>query len=391
MKYILTVATFLFVISNSYADKKVNWLSWDEAITAAKKNPKKIYIDIYTDWCGYCKKMDRETFSDPKVIKYLNENFYPVKFDAEQKEAIDFNGTEFKHRPGGRGGVHELAVALLNNQMGYPAFVILDEEFSRILISPGFKGPSDVMMEMEFANNETYKVKSWNAFKAEFVAKQRMEAAKANPVKPTAPTKPATPAKRNTTATPAKPSTPAKSTNTTTRTTKPSSKGVVHPEATASKYENEVYKVVEDMPRFPGCEDKDMDKNEKSKCSKQLMLEFIYKNLKYPKAAKAGNIEGQVIVQYEVASSGEIQNARVLRDIGGNCGEEALRVVKKMPTWIPGKQRGRAVNVQYTLPIKFSLSNDVGEEVKPLSKKELKKKQKEEKKQLKLKKPDEKM
>lgn len=143
---------------------KVNWLSWEEAIEANKKSPKKIFIDVYTDWCGWCKKMDKSTFVDPAIVKELNENFYAVKFDAEQKESITFDGNEFKFINQGRRGVHQLAYSLLDGQMGYPAFVFLDESFSRIMISPGYKEPKQLTKELEFTKTEAYKKISWEEY-----------------------------------------------------------------------------------------------------------------------------------------------------------------------------------------------------------------------------------
>lgn len=377
MKYLISALCILFVMTSSNAQDKVNWVSWEEAMTAAADNPKKVYIDIYTDWCGYCKKMDRETFTDPEVVKYLNENFYPVKFDAEQKEEITFNETSFKHRPGGRGGVHELAVALLNNQMGYPAFVILDEEFARILISPGYKGPKDVMMEMEFANEEMYKTKGWNAYKAEKTAAQRAEAAKAlaaktanntpakakvnqqaTPAKPNAPATPAKPATAGKQATPSKPAAPAKpnvtgEANKATATKRPPPPPPVHP----GDEEEELYKVVEEMPIFAGCDEFEGDKMAKRKCGEEKMLQFIYKNLKYPDGARKKKVDGMVVVQFTIGKNGAVRNAKVVRNIGEGCGEAALEVVNAMPTWTPGKQRGKPVAVLYTLPVRFKLED----------------------------------
>ena len=381
MKYILSTLCLLFVLNIAQAQKKVNWLSWEQAITAAAETPKKIYVDIYTDWCGYCKKMDRETFTDPGVIKYLNDNFYAVKFDAEQKEEIMFNETSFKHRPGGRGGVHELAVALLNNQMGYPAFVILDEEFARILISPGFKGASDVMMEMKYANEELYKTKHWNAYKAEQVALKRASEIKANPSTPATPASPATKTKplvdkmpatsasKGKPATPSKPTTSAQAKTTTNR--KPQAKArtpeskqkkdvnvnvVEISESTTPNSENEeVLKVVEQMPRFPGCEGQGLDKNAVGKCAQDKMLQYIYNNLKYPSEAKENGIDGMVVLQFKVEKDGSINDAKIIRDVKGGCGAEALRVVNSMPAWTPGMNKGEKVAVLYTLPVRFNM------------------------------------
>lgn len=143
---------------------KIKWMTWDEAIEANKKEPKKIFVDVYTNWCGWCKKMDKSTFVNPEVVKELNENFYAVKFNAEQKESILFDGNEFTFVNQGRRGVHQLAYSLLDGRMGYPAFVFLDETFSRIMISPGFKKVNELMKEIEYTKTEAYKKTSWQEF-----------------------------------------------------------------------------------------------------------------------------------------------------------------------------------------------------------------------------------
>lgn len=136
--------------------EEIKWYTWAEATELSKTAPKKVFIDLYTDWCGWCKKMDKSTFQDPEVIKYLNENFYPVKFNAERKDAITWNETTFEFIQSGRRGVHQLAYALLDGRLGYPAFVTLDESFARIMISPGFKKAPQLMKELVFAKDEKY-------------------------------------------------------------------------------------------------------------------------------------------------------------------------------------------------------------------------------------------
>lgn len=116
----------------------------------------------------------------------------------------------------------------------------------------------------------------------------------------------------------------------------------------------EIFKVVEDMPRFPGCESEG-DKAAKQQCATKKMLEFIYKNIKYPAIARENGVEGTVVVTFVVEKDGAITDARVVRDIGAQCGDEALRIVEMMPKWVPGKQRGRSVRVQFNLPVRFKL------------------------------------
>ncbi len=121
---------------------------------------------------------------------------------------------------------------------------------------------------------------------------------------------------------------------------------------------DEIFKVVEQMPRFPGCEDKGTDK-EKEECAKGKMLEFIYKNLKYPAIARENGVDGQVVLQFVVDKDGSITETKIVRDIGAGCGAAAEAVVNSMNSmgakWTPGKQRGRPVKVLYTLPVKFKL------------------------------------
>jgi protein TonB len=125
----------------------------------------------------------------------------------------------------------------------------------------------------------------------------------------------------------------------------------------------EIFKVVEEMPRFPGCEDLSTV-NEKKACAQEKLLKFIYDNIKYPSIARENNVSGTVVVQFVVESDGSIGEAQILRDIGAKCGEEAMRIVKLMKDmperWTPGKQRGHNVPVYFILPVKFVLVGNEG-------------------------------
>ncbi|MCB0669253.1 MAG: DUF255 domain-containing protein [Saprospiraceae bacterium] len=146
--------------------KAVKWYTFAEALELNKENPKKMFIDVYTDWCGWCKKMDKYTFTDPAVAAYLNEHYYPVKFNAEQKESIEFKGYTLKYLDNvGSRGVHELAYALLDGQLGYPAFVYLDNKQDRISISPGYKEADAMLTELEFIGEEHYNNMTYQEFK----------------------------------------------------------------------------------------------------------------------------------------------------------------------------------------------------------------------------------
>ncbi len=143
---------------------KIEWMTWEEAIEKNDKNPKKIFIDVYTDWCGWCKRMDATTFKDKEVVNYMNEHFYSVKLDAEQKEDIVYKGHTFKYVANGRRGYHELAAALLENKMSYPSFVAMDEKVDRITIIPGYRQADDMLDVLGYIGDNNYKTKTYDQY-----------------------------------------------------------------------------------------------------------------------------------------------------------------------------------------------------------------------------------
>lgn len=127
--------------------------------------------------------------------------------------------------------------------------------------------------------------------------------------------------------------------------------------------EREIFKVVEESPRFPGCENLQGTLEDKKKCADEKMLEYLYKQIKYPQEAKAAGVQGRVVLTFVIEKDGSITDAKIIRNIGGGCGEEALRVINTMNTmpekWIPGKQRGEKVAVQYNIPIQFKMDDKI--------------------------------
>jgi len=113
------------------------------------------------------------------------------------------------------------------------------------------------------------------------------------------------------------------------------------------------------MPRFPGCENEAGDHAAKKACADKKMLQYIYKNLKYPAIARENGVEGMCVIQFVVGKNGAVNEAKIVRDIGAGCGDAALSVVNGMNNlpekWTPGKQRGKSVKVLYTLPVRFKL------------------------------------
>jgi len=126
----------------------VTWNKIDDLEQIAKSGDKKVLIDVYTSWCGWCKVMDKKTFTDPEVISYLNDNFHLVKFNAEQKQPITYKGKTYEWVPTGRKGVNMLAHEMLNGRLGYPSLVYLDENLGTIRVSPGYKTPEKLLTEL---------------------------------------------------------------------------------------------------------------------------------------------------------------------------------------------------------------------------------------------------
>lgn len=142
----------------------VKWLTFEEAVELSKKEKKKIFVDVYTDWCGWCKVMDKSTFNDPAVAKVLNAQFYPVKLNAEQREDITFSGHTFKFVSNGRSGYHELAASLLNNKLSYPTVVFLTDDFKIIQPIPGYRKADEFHKIAQYIGEDHYINGTWEDF-----------------------------------------------------------------------------------------------------------------------------------------------------------------------------------------------------------------------------------
>lgn len=161
------IVLFLFV-ALSISAQEVNWLTFEEAIELNQKEPRKIIVDVYTDWCGYCKVMDKNTFSNNIVADYMNTAYYPVKFNAEQTADVTLDETTYKFVAQGARGYHELAAALLNNQMSYPSVVFLDEQNRIIHIQKGYVQAKPFDEIIKFIGGDHYKTTKWEDFQASY-------------------------------------------------------------------------------------------------------------------------------------------------------------------------------------------------------------------------------
>ena len=138
MKKIVLWILFLLFGANGFAQEKpeIKWYSFEEVVSLVEKDPKMVLVDVYTDWCGWCKKMDKKTFTDRKVIEYINENFYAVKMNAEDNhKKFSFRGAEYS----------EQTMARAMRVSSYPNFVIMDMAMENITQMPGYREPADFL------------------------------------------------------------------------------------------------------------------------------------------------------------------------------------------------------------------------------------------------------
>ena len=148
----------------------VKWYSIEEAEKLAMANPRPMIIDTYTDWCGWCKKLDQDTFSNPVIAEILNTKFYPVKFDAEGKKPVTFQGKSFTN-DGKSGPTHQLAVALITGQGGYPNLVFLDNKLQLLTNVPGYREPKEMEMLLSFFAEKAYEKQNFQDFQKTFKGK----------------------------------------------------------------------------------------------------------------------------------------------------------------------------------------------------------------------------
>ena len=154
---IMTVNLNLHAGQDNKETAKINWVTIEEMQQLAAENPKKIFVDIYTDWCGWCKRMDANTFSHPQIAEYINENYYAVKLNAEQDEPIVFRGQEYvNENPGQRRSSHNFARALLQGRMSYPSVAFFDEELNLITAIPGYREPRQFEPVLVFFSEDHY-------------------------------------------------------------------------------------------------------------------------------------------------------------------------------------------------------------------------------------------
>lgn len=159
MKKSIIIILLLIGTTQVKAQDGINWLSMDEALALQLDSPKKIIMDVYTSWCGPCKLLDKNTFSNADVIKFINKNYYPVKFNAEGTDDINYDGITYdnpNYQAGrkGRNSQHLFAKAL--KITGYPSIVFFNKDGGFIQTVVGYKTPQQLEIYLKMMANDDY-------------------------------------------------------------------------------------------------------------------------------------------------------------------------------------------------------------------------------------------
>lgn len=148
--------------------EKIKWLTLSELQTEYAQKNKPILIDVYTGWCGWCKVMDKETYSNNKVTAYINAHYYAVKFDAESTDSVSFANKKYGFNQAYN--ANDLAVYLLFGRMGYPTTVLLSSLEAQPAPLAGFLKPSEIEPPLKYFGEGLYKQKNFPNFMKEFTA-----------------------------------------------------------------------------------------------------------------------------------------------------------------------------------------------------------------------------
>lgn len=190
---LLTSAVFftIFTASRSEATapaETAEAITWYDIETAQKLSdsiPKRIFIDFSTSWCGWCKKMDAETFANPTIAKYMNANYYCVKFDAESRDTVTFNGQKFFNRGAvGTRSAHDFAITVLHGQLSYPSYAIFNKARTHITIMQGYMTPEQFEPYLHFYAEEKETTMTYQDFLKTFVSELPKKEAPKKPIGP---------------------------------------------------------------------------------------------------------------------------------------------------------------------------------------------------------------
>ncbi len=165
-KTIWVAALVIMGLGSVSAQETIKWYSISEAVQLASQEPRIMVIDVYTDWCGWCKRLDATTFADPEVAALMNKHFYPVKLDAEGKDDILIGDKVYKFVDNGRRGYHEVAAVVTNGRLVYPTISYLSDRGAVLKVAPGYQDAASFKIYLEYFSGGAYKEQDFDDYKA---------------------------------------------------------------------------------------------------------------------------------------------------------------------------------------------------------------------------------
>lgn len=163
-KYLSVFICFCLSIS---CFSQINWVPFEKAMELSKIDGKPVLVDVYTDWCGWCKRLDATTYQDSAVVSYINSHYHATKFNAETNDKIMYRDTVYEKK----GKTHDLAIKLLYGKMSYPTTLFMIEEMNMVAPIPGYLTRETIQPYLFYFGEQAYKLNNtWEIFLKGFTA-----------------------------------------------------------------------------------------------------------------------------------------------------------------------------------------------------------------------------
>lgn len=143
---------------------QIQWMTIEDALKASEKNPKKILVNIYTDWCGWCKAMESKTYPDSTITSYISKNYYAVMLNAEKQPEFTYKGYTYKLLTAGTKSMNEFVLAVTDNKPSFPTVAFIDENRNMLTVVPGYQKPESLYPILRFLGEDKYKTMKFEEF-----------------------------------------------------------------------------------------------------------------------------------------------------------------------------------------------------------------------------------
>ena len=163
---LVILLTCTSAINKPVYKEEINWLTLEEAQKRYENEPRPVIIDLYTNWCYWCKVMDKKTYSNKNVVAYINKNFYAVKVNAETKETIEWKNKNYFYNPQNK--MNDFALYVTNGQLGFPTTIIFSQLQMEPAAIPGFMTPKEIESILKYFGEGLYKTQNYMEFAKTF-------------------------------------------------------------------------------------------------------------------------------------------------------------------------------------------------------------------------------